>query len=340
MKNRDRKSVFITTKLNLTFWKDTREGIKDRFQKCLERLQMDYVDCLMIHMASTKDQVKHEAYHEVVKELRADGKVRFTGLSNHGPEHKLAGKLEEPMEKVFLAAVEDGRFDVTLFVHNFIQKNQGEKIIKACKSKNMGTTLMKTDPVKFYSDIENMFAEAEEKGRKIPEATQKMMEEYRSHIARAEEFKSKYNLTNNAQVHEAAIKFCLDNPDVHAVCPTINSFEQLEAHLILSGQKLDPVETALLSDYENAHGQFYCRHACGLCESSCPAGVPVNTIMRYDHYFRAQGREKTALEKYAALPPSKADKCVNCKGYCENACPYGIPIQGLLTLAHQTLTIV
>jgi predicted aldo/keto reductase-like oxidoreductase len=339
MKNRDRKSVFITTKLNLTFWKATREAIKDRFNKCLERLQMDYVDCLMIHMASTVAQVKHEAYHEVVKELKAEGKVRFTGLSNHGPEHKLAGKIDEPMEKVFLAAVEDGRFDVTLFVHNFIQKEQGEKIINACKSKNMGTTLMKTDPVKFYSDIENMFTEAKEKGREIPEATLKMIEEYKVHIAKADEFRSKYKLANNAQVHDAAIKFCLNNPDVHAVCPTMNSFEELEAHLKLSGQKLMSIEAAMLTDYEASHSQFYCRHACGTCESSCPAKVPVNTIMRYDHYFRAQGREKAAMEKYTNLPGPKADICKDCTGPCERSCPYGVPIQGLLTLAHQTLTI-
>ncbi len=77
----------------------------------------------------------------------------------------------------------------------------------------------------------------------------------------------------------------------------------------------------------------------GECESHCPHRVPVNTIMRYNHYFRAQGREKDALEKYANLPGPKADMCEDCSGYCEKICPYGIPIQVLLTLAHQTLTI-
>ena len=45
------------------------------------------------------------------------------------------------------AAAEDGRFDVALFVYNFLQKEQGEGIIDMCRAKNMGVTLMKTDPV-------------------------------------------------------------------------------------------------------------------------------------------------------------------------------------------------
>ena len=54
------------------------------------------------------------------------------------------------MEKVVLAAVEDGRFDVGLFVYNFLQKEQGEKIIEACQKNKVGVTLMKTNPVKVY----------------------------------------------------------------------------------------------------------------------------------------------------------------------------------------------
>ena len=38
LKTRDRKSVFLTTKLNLTFNKQiSKVEIRDRFMKCLER---------------------------------------------------------------------------------------------------------------------------------------------------------------------------------------------------------------------------------------------------------------------------------------------------------------
>ena len=47
LKNRERKSVFITTKLGLG--KDvSKASLLGRARKCLERLQTDYMDCLLI----------------------------------------------------------------------------------------------------------------------------------------------------------------------------------------------------------------------------------------------------------------------------------------------------
>ena len=130
----------------------------------------------------------------------------------------------------------------------------------------------------------------------------------------------------------AAIKFCLSNPDVHSVCPTINTYEDLEFYVALSGGKLGPVEEGMLADYKSLSGSLYCRHACGECEPRCPHDVPVNTIM-------SQGREKHAMEKYASLRRTKASVCTDCAGYCESACPFGVKVQGLLMAAHQTLSL-
>jgi predicted aldo/keto reductase-like oxidoreductase len=95
----------------------------------------------------------------------------------------------------------------------------------------------------------------------------------------------------------------------------------------------------MLTDYKSLSGSLYCRHACGECEPRCPNDVPVNTIMRYQHYFMSQGREKQAMEKYAALPRTNAAVCVDCVGHCEMACPYGVKVQGLLMAAHHTLSL-
>ncbi len=141
-----RDSFFITTKLNISFNKQvTKEGLRDRYMKCLERLGTDHADCLMIHMC-TLEQVKYEPYHELIAELKAEGKVRFSGLSNHGADLSLFGQLADPMDKVVLAAVEDGRFDIMLFVYNFLQREAGRRILEACAAKDIGVTLMKSDP--------------------------------------------------------------------------------------------------------------------------------------------------------------------------------------------------
>jgi predicted aldo/keto reductase-like oxidoreductase len=339
LSQRDRKKIFITTKLNLGMG-GSKEKIKERFAKCLERLQTDYADCLMIHLTPTVEQVKHEPYHEAFRELKAEGKVRFSGLSNHGTEHKLAGPVKDEMDRIILAAAEDGRFDVVLFTYNFIQKDMGDRILKACKSKNMGTTLMKTNPVKFYQDMQDILDRNLKQGRKIGEQYYKIMEEYKTLVDQGKRFIKKYGLTAADKTRDAAIQFCLGNPDVHSVCPTINTLDELETFVALSGTRLNPVGKAMLTDYESGLGQYYCRHACGQCEGSCPHGVPVNTVMRYYHYFAAQRREKYAMEKYQALGENCADVCTSCgEGECENACPYGVPIQGLLMMAHQTLTL-
>jgi predicted aldo/keto reductase-like oxidoreductase len=338
LKNRDRKTLFITSKLNFSLGKSTKEGLKERVGRCLERLQTNYVDCLMIHLASSIEQVKHEGYHEAMQELKAEGKVRFTGLSNHGIEHRYAGITKNPMDQVVLAAAEDGRFDVVLFAYNFIQREKGERILKACQEKNMGTTLMKTDPVRSYNDIENMYARMREKGR-VTEAAEKIISDFRSRADKTRQFAKKYGLSGDKQVRGAAIKFCLSNPGAHSVCPSINTYEDLEFYVSLSGGKLGPVEEGMLVDYKSLSGSLYCRHACGECEPHCPNDVPVNTIMRYQHYFMSQGREKHAMEKYAALQRTKAAVCTDCLGYCESTCPFGVKVQGLLMAAHQTLSM-
>jgi len=336
LKKRDRKSVFITTKLGLRD-KDTKETLIQRANKCLERLQTNYVDCLMIHMPSTVEKMKNENFQAAVQELKTQGKVRFVGLSNHGPQWM---DVPETMEKVLLAAAEDGRFDVMLFVYNFLQRDQGERVLKACKEKNIGATLMKTNPVLNYLEVKERFDKAEAEGREIPESRKKLLTRLKERADKAESFKKKYSLTNYNEVRNAAVKFVLSHPDISTACLTIKNFDDLEAYASLSGKRFTAAERKALAAYEALYGDFYCRHACGECESRCPHKVPVNTIMRYQHYFRSQGREKTAMAKYAALKEDKANLCSNCSGYCERACSYRVPVQGLLVAAHQTLSLV
>ena len=62
-KRTDRNKIFITTKINVGWGNATKEGLKRRFYRCLERLQTNYADCLMIHMTPQIEQIRHEAFH-------------------------------------------------------------------------------------------------------------------------------------------------------------------------------------------------------------------------------------------------------------------------------------
>ena len=341
---RDRSSLFITTKINISHaavsrGRDSKEGIKERFRQCLARMRTDYADCLMIHLTPSVAMVSHEGFHAAFEELKAEGRVRFLGLSNHGMQHTVYGGIEESMEEVIGAGAQDGRFDVALFVYNFLQKDQGERIIAACRARDMGVTLMKTDPVGIGSILGEGLEADLEAGRQVSEARERVVRDYLRWTEAAEAFKTEHGLESEAQVRDAAVKFCLDNPGVHSVCATINSFDVLEAFTALSGQRLAEPERPMLVSYEKLLGPFYCRHGCGTCQPACPRGVRVNDILRYGHYFEAQRREKQAMQKYASLPGSDARGCLDCDGPCEAACPHGVPVRALLNLAHRRLTL-
>lgn len=336
MKDRDRKSVFISTKLIVKEDK-SKEGFLKRARKCLEELNMEYVDCLMMHSAETVESLSIEGFHAAMDELKTEGRIRHVGVSNHGSFW--FKDPEETMAKVLLAAAEDGRFDVFLLAYNFLQMDQAEEVLKTAHKKNIGTALMKTTPVALYHSMKSYVERMEKEGKEIDPLYTEGVKRYQDKYDRAQGFLKKYNLQDPKEIKAAAVKFALSNPNVSTVCCLARTYEDMEGFLSLSGTKLTKPDQAKLDAYREGCGELYCRHACGECEPQCPHGVPVNTIMRYHHYFIAQGREKEAMLKYAKIPGVKADVCGSCNGPCESACPYNVPIQGKLILAHAQLTM-
>jgi predicted aldo/keto reductase-like oxidoreductase len=291
----------------------------------------------MMHGGESLEDIKHEGFHAAVTQLKSDGRLKYAGISHHGAFHPLGSK--EPIGKVLLAAAEDGRFDVYLMAYNFLNQAQSGEVLRACREKNIGTTLMKTNPVGGYFGMKERIARLEKEGKDVPEFSRKTLAKFKAIYEEAEGFLKRYNLEDPGEIKEAAIKFCLNNPNVNSICVSFRNFDNLAKYVKLSGTRFTPTDEAALAVYSKSFGRFYCRHACGLCEPHCPRKVPVNTIMRYNHYFAAQGREKYAMERYAKLDSRVADQCRHCTGACESACPYNVPVQTLLTLAHQNLTL-
>ncbi|UCC39270.1 MAG: aldo/keto reductase [Candidatus Aminicenantes bacterium] len=335
IQNRNRKSLFITTKLLIR--KDvSKQGFLKRAKKCLERLNTDYIDCMMIHSCPDVETLKTEGFHAAMTELKAQGRLRFLGVSNHGVSRRTEPKVS--MEKVFLAAAEDGRFDVFLMAYNFLNENNGAKVLRVCKEKNIGATLMKVNPVLLYQRIKENAERLEKEGKDIDEGVIASLNRLKGRTDEIQPFVKKYNLENQSEIRKASIKWALNNPDISTVCCRFQNYTHLEEYVPLSGTRLTAMDARILAAYNKDCGYTYCRHACGECEPECPENVPVNTIMRFNHYFVAQGREKEAMLKYAALKTPKAARCKQCSGHCETVCPYGVPIQGLLALAHNRLT--
>ena len=335
IKNRNRKKLFITTKLGLR-GNESKENILSRIHKCLERLQTDYIDCLMIWAAFSLEIVKYSPFLEAVTQLKQEGKLRFAGVACHGTQWRDEALS---MDKILLAAITSGQYDVVLMVYNFLQKEMGERVIKACQEKNIGVTLMKTNPVgNYYRALERLKPDNQTHASLRGFYTQ-YLPRFKAMADASQKFLDKYNLQKPGEIRDAAIKFVLSHPGTHTVLGSLDNFETMEAFIRLSGQSLSPPEKKNLSLYKKGAGHFHCRHACGICETHCPNQVPVNTIMRFNYYFEAKNWEKYAMKEYTKLNGPKADNCFNCPGYCESACPFHIPIRGLLAMAHQNLTL-
>jgi len=337
IKGHDRKKLFINTKLRIAET-DKQEDIVLRTRKCLERLNTDYLDGMMLWNPSSTESVKNKVFHRAFEQLKREGRVRFCGISSHGSEHSEMNR--ENMEQIICGAAEDGRFDLVLFVYNYAQREMGENILKLCAKKNVGTTLMKTDPLgQGYSELLAGVRKAQSENLPISDYTKKRYELIIEKQKKAEQFLNENPRFNKATRREAAVSFCLDNPAVSSVLISFRTFEDINNYLVLSGNKLTSKNLSVINTLKENCGFLYCRHACGKCEPSCPLKVPVNTIMRYNHYFTAQAREKYSIQQYSLLAGANAGSCSSCAGYCEEACPYGVPVKTLLTLSHMNLSV-
>ncbi len=337
IKDFDRKKIFITSKLleeNSFF--TSAEDVINRTHKVLERLQSDYVDCMLIHGVENSKFLNDPAFHKGMDIMKAEGKVKYTGISCHGNAWLL--QPEESLEKVLMAAIDDGRFDLFLMTYNFMNAPVAENILKACAEKGIGTAIMKSNPVLLYQVLDRVITSMEERDRDPGEAYYAWRERYKIQTEKAREYFSRYDKKSDKELIEASLTYVLSNPDAHTVCVEFKNLTDVEQFLSLSGSRLDQHQTGILNNYLEYYSFLNCRIGCNECEKACPHGIPVNTIMRYNYYFQNKKQEKEAMQLYARLQDKSVDRCKGCPGYCEEACPFGVSTRSLLAMAHQNLT--
>ncbi len=348
MKYMDRKKIWITTKLRITD-EDSENRIIDRVRRSLERLNTDYIDSLYIWGVTDAKLLNHKGFHSAARLLKAEGRLKHIGVSSHGPRRK----GQDSMEKVLCSAAEDGRFDLLLMVYNFMNREEAEKIIAVCKKRGVGTTAMKTRPgvleVESFNPenptdrqsetIERMMKRGMSREKAV-ERIKKMIEQQQETLKKTESFIKKYGIKSKDQLDRVSVQWVLNNPDMDTVCIGMADFESIDKYIPLSGTSLSFESKMFLKDFELAYNNLYCRHGCTICTENCSYDLPVSTIMRYSYYFKIQGREKYAMEKYAGLGKLNGSLCETCNAPCEVKCPYGVAIQSNLLAAHSILSFV
>ncbi|NJL80023.1 MAG: aldo/keto reductase [Richelia sp. RM2_1_2] len=121
-----REQLYITSKIPPT---DDADSMRRCIDKSLERLQLDYLDCLGIHGLNTWEHLDwvraKNGCMQAVREAVSDGKVRHVGFSTHAA-------LE-----IILAAINTDFFEfVNLHYYYFFQRNAAA--VELAAEKDMG----------------------------------------------------------------------------------------------------------------------------------------------------------------------------------------------------------
>ena len=287
-------------------------GKRGDFMRALEgslsRLGTDHVDVYLSHAVNEVDRLTNPEWPAFVGDAKRQGKIRFAGMSGH------AGRLVECLDH----AIDHDLADVVLTAYNFGQDPKFyERFLK------------QMDMVAVQPELPRVLGKARKKG--VGVMAMKTLMGARLNDLRAYEH-------GGATFAQAAFRWVLSNADVDALVVTMTSRAQVDEYLGASGtQALAPDDVELLVRYAGLQAGAYCRHGCGACESSCPAGVPIGEVLRTRMYARDYGAVDVARAEYAALPVDAA-ACLSCSARpCAGSCPHGLAPEVLGRATHVLL---
>ncbi len=129
-----RDEMIICTKLDMD-GQTTQEDVFTRLDACLQRLQTDYVDILMIH-GGPRAAVENPEIYAAFAKLKEQGKILFTGVSHHGPN--IAAELTP--------VIEAGVLDVILVSYDPVGDPGIPAMLDAAAKKGIGLVAMKVFP--------------------------------------------------------------------------------------------------------------------------------------------------------------------------------------------------
>ncbi len=298
-----RDKFFVGTKFHLRDgW--SRESILRSVETSLKRLQIETIDVLLIHGAAREEDLQDERVLGAFEQLKKEGKYRFNGLSCHTNHFRVVKK-----------AVDSGKYDMVQLGYNVYDLIEPE-------TSDLSSSGEETD-----SRVRDLIRHAA--ARDIGIIAMKTLKTGRSRNL------DKYR-TGDTSVHQAMLKWVLENRRVSAVVTEMLNRDQMEDDLGAAGKILAEEERASLHRLVAETSRDYC-HMCGRCQSRCPSGIAAPDIQRLLAYAENYGRSRRASVDYSLIPARQtAVSCLNC-ARCESACPYGVQVRARIRRAHDIL---
>lgn len=306
---RGRRGKFVLQAHLCTVWQEgqykrTREigEVKASFEDLLTRLATDYIDIGMIHYVDSLEDWEAVAGGPVMayaREMQAQGKIRYIGLSSHNPA-------------AAMQAVQSGLIDVLMFSVNpcYDLQPANEDCYAPWDGKNYDRQLVNMDP-----EREALYETCSRLGVAITVMKAfgggDLLDEELSPAGKA--------LTVNQCLH-----YALTRPGVAAVMSGAHTVDELEKCLeYTTAADVEKDYAAAFAALPKISWEGHCMY-CGHC-APCPQGIDVAAVTKFLNLTKAQNSvPETVREHYAALR-HHAGECVKC-GACEKRCPFKVTV--------------
>jgi predicted aldo/keto reductase-like oxidoreductase len=137
---------------------------------------------------------------------------------------------------------------------------------------------------------------------------------------------------------KAALKWVLQDENVHTTIPGFTTYDQLEEDLsVMEDLALSPQEQQdLRLGMNSAFSGLYCQH-CGDCLEQCPHGFEIPTLMRSYMYVYGYKNLKAAKETMRAVGLSDGvpcQTCPTCTVNCSQGFDVGRRVRDVVRVAH------
>lgn len=306
---RGRRGKFVLQAHLCTVWQEgqykrTREigEVKASFEDLLTRLATEYIDIGMIHYVDSLEDWEAVAGGPVMayaREMQAQGKIRYIGLSSHNPA-------------AAMQAVQSGLIDVLMFSVNpcYDLQPANEDCYALWDGKNYDRQLVNMDP-----EREALYETCSRLGVAITVMKAfgggDLLDEELSPAGKA--------LTVNQCLH-----YALTRPGVAAVMSGAHTVDELEKCLeYTTAADVEKDYAAAFAALPKISWEGHCMY-CGHC-APCPQGIDVAAVTKFLNLTKAQNSvPETVREHYAALR-HHAGECVKC-GACEKRCPFKVTV--------------
>jgi predicted aldo/keto reductase-like oxidoreductase len=302
-----RDEVILATKV-LAKGRESRQELMESLEGSLRRLRTDHVEIFFNHAVNDVRRLQNPEWPEFVALAKAQGKIRFSGMSGHG------GRLVECLDY----AIDNDLIDVMLVGYNFGQDPAfHERLTRSM------------DFVATQPELPRVLAKARQKNLGV--IAMKTLRGGRLNDLRAYEEKE-------ATFAQAAFRWTLSSPNVNSLIVTMKNTAMVDEYLGASGwTQPKSADIGLLERYEARNGERQCRYGCNDCTNACPAGVAISDVLRARMYAEDYDDLDFGRESYSGIA-ANASPCVTCSHQaCSGGCPHGLSIPALTGAAQRLL---